>query len=85
MEDKWNETNCCDICQREITTAEYDKNNGLCNDCNSKKAKENLLSLSEINQTMTLLRRISDYKDVTPEVEKSITVIYNFLIESMFK
>lgn len=79
-----NEIDYCDICEAEITSTEYDENNGLCNACRSKKEKDNLLTLSEIEQTINLLTRISDYKNATPNVNKSIMVISNFLMEDLF-
>lgn len=85
MKNKYNEVKYCDTCEVEITSMEYDENNGLCNDCKSKEEKENILSLSEINQAMALLRRIIDYKNATPKVIESIQIISEFLIESMFE
>ena len=82
--DMENEIDYCDICEAEITSTEYDENNALCNACRSKKEKDNLLTLSEIEQTMALLKRIIDYKNVTPKVKKSITEISNFLMEDLF-
>lgn len=79
-----NKIDYCDICEAEITSTEYDGNNGLCNACRSKKEKENLLTLSEIRQTMDLLTRIFDYKNATPNVKESIMVISNFLMENLF-
>ena len=81
--DMENEIDYCDICEAEITYTEYDENNGLCNACRSKKEKDNLLTLSEIEQTMDLLKRIIDYKNVTPKVMKAITEISNFLMEDL--
>lgn len=78
--DMENEIDYCDICEVEITSTEYDKNNGLCNACRSKKEKDNLLTLSEIRQTMDLLTRIFDYKNATPNVKKSIMEISIFLM-----
>lgn len=79
-----NKIDYCDICEAEITSTEYDGNNGLCNACRSKKEKDNLLTLSEIRQTMDLLTRIFDYKNATPNVKESIMVISNFLMENLF-
>ena len=79
-----NEIDYCDICEVEITSKEYDKNNGLCNACRSKKEKDNLLTLSEIEQTINLLTRIIDYKNATPKVKESIMVISDFLMEDLF-
>ncbi|WP_195617486.1 hypothetical protein [Clostridium paraputrificum] len=79
-----NEIDYCDICEAEINSTEYDENNGLCNACRTKKEKDNLLTLSEIQQTMDLLTRIIDYKNATPKVKKSIMVISNFLMEDLF-
>lgn len=85
MKNKYNEVKYCDNCEVEITSMEYDENKCLCNDCKSKEEKENILSLSEINQTMFMLRRIIDYKNATPKVIESIQIISEFLMESMFE